>query len=122
MVFELSYKVILTHLKEIIKNLKLSFYRWNFVVRRISTTGRELPTDTYELCKNWIEDWAIIFEELQRDNSKLVNMDETSIYLDFPSSYTYEKKGKRRVKATTAGGERTRLSAAFTASADGRKS
>jgi hypothetical protein len=40
---------------------------------------------------------------------------------DFPSYYTYEKIGTRRVRATTAGGERTRLSAAFTACADGQK-
>ena len=44
-------------------------------------------------------------------------MDETSIY-----SYTNEKEGTWRVKATTTGGERTRLSAAYTDSADGRKS
>ena len=49
-------------------------------------------------------------------------MDETSIYLDFPSSSTYEKLGKRRVKANTSWGERTRMSAAFTARADGQKS
>ncbi len=49
-------------------------------------------------------------------------MDETSIYLDFPSAYAYEKIGTRRVKASTAGSERTRISAAFTAFADGTKS
>ena len=48
-------------------------------------------------------------------------MDETSIYLDCPSNYTYAAKGTRRVKASTAGGERTRLSAAFTAAANGHK-
>ena len=26
------------------------------------------------------------------DLDSLINMDETSIYLDFPSNYTYEKK------------------------------
>lgn len=48
-------------------------------------------------------------------------MDESAIYLDAPSSYTYACKGSRRVKATTTGNEKTRLSAAFTASADGCK-
>ncbi|RNA17277.1 pogo transposable element with KRAB domain-like [Brachionus plicatilis] len=48
-------------------------------------------------------------------------MDETSIYLDFPSNYTYDTKGARRVKANTTGGERVKLSAAFTASASGEK-
>ena len=36
-------------------------------------------------------------------------MDETSIYVDFPSTYTYEESGVKRVKATTAGQEKTRL-------------
>ena len=49
-------------------------------------------------------------------------MDETSIYLNFSSNYTYEKIGTRRVKATTSCGERVWLSAAFTESADSGKS
>ena len=50
-----------------------------------------------------------------------MNMDETSVNVDFPSAYTYEECGVKRVKATTAGQEQTRLSAAFTASASGIK-
>ena len=33
-------------------------------------------------------------------------MDETSIYIDFPSNYTYEECGVKRVKAVTAGQEK----------------
>ena len=97
-------------------------FRWNYVLRRISTTGRELPSDTYASCQSWVDDWQLIFKKIGQDLTKIYNMDETSIYLDFPSSYTYEKKGKRRVKANTSGGERTRMSAAFTARAKGQKS
>ncbi|CAF0978294.1 unnamed protein product [Brachionus calyciflorus] len=46
-------------------------------------------------------------------------MDETSVYLEFPSNYTYSTKGARKVKANTTGAERTRISAGFTAEADG---
>ncbi|CAF0972309.1 unnamed protein product [Brachionus calyciflorus] len=48
-------------------------------------------------------------------------MDETSIYLDFPSNYTFEEKGTKRIKTITNGAERVRLSAAFSATADGEK-
>lgn len=48
-------------------------------------------------------------------------MDETSIYLDCPPRYTYAAKGTKRVKVDTHGGEMARMSAAFTASADGSK-
>lgn len=52
---------------------------------------------------------------------QILNMDETCIYLDCPSNYTYSLRGVRRVKASTAGGERTRLSSTFTAAANGQK-
>ena len=42
-------------------------------------------------------------------------MDQSSIYLDCPSSYCYSPKGAKRVKGATSGNERTRISAAFTA-------
>ena len=92
-------------------------------MRRISTTGRDLPKDTHVVCQKWLDEWLIKFRvTLDRNASLIHNMDQTSIYLDFPAVYTYEKKGCRRVKAITAGGERTRLSAAFPASASGQKS
>lgn len=45
-------------------------------------------------------------------------------YADFTyflGNYTYSPKGEKRVKATSSGNERTRLSAAFTAVANGTK-
>ncbi|CAF0707856.1 unnamed protein product [Brachionus calyciflorus] len=48
-------------------------------------------------------------------------MDETSIYLDFPTNYTYETKGSKRVKGVTCCGEKTRISAAVTGTAIGEK-
>ena len=48
-------------------------------------------------------------------------MDESSIYLDSTTNYTYAKKGSRRVKATTTGNERTRISAAYYITASGLK-
>ncbi|CAF0989402.1 unnamed protein product [Brachionus calyciflorus] len=51
----------------------------------------------------------------------IVNMDETSIYLDCPSSYTYDEKGVKRVKASTNGAEKVRISAIFNGIASGQK-
>ena len=48
----------------------------------------------------------------------ILNMDESAIYLDAPSNYSYAEKGSKRVKASTT--ERVRLSTAFTASASGK--
>lgn len=41
--------------------------------------------------------------------------------LELPPKYTYATKGSRRVKLETNGGEMARMSAAFTAAADGTK-
>lgn len=76
-------------------------------------------------------------------DSQIVNMDETAIYLDAPcqqftdqifiykphdlnsikllAAYTYSPIGAKRIKAVTAGNERTRISVAFSAIADGTK-
>ena len=48
-------------------------------------------------------------------------MDETAIYLDNPTKYTFDRIGTRRVKAVTTGCEKARLSAAFSATASGNK-
>ena len=54
-------------------------------------------------------------------NKQIINMDESAIYLDALSNYTFAVRGSKRVKAGTAGGERVRLSTAFTATASGLK-
>ena len=75
-------------------------------------TGRELPKDCINSLEEWLDECEKLFTGI--DLAKIVNMDETSIFLDFPGKYSYAKKGSRRVKATTTGNERTRISAAFT--------
>lgn len=94
--------------------------------RRVTTTGRELPTNVnaligcfFNTCRNipkYLSNGADLYV---RDS--IWNMDETSIYLDCPARYTYAKQGSKRVKIDTHGGEMTRMSAAFTAAADGTK-
>ena len=51
----------------------------------------------------------------------ILNMDESAIYLDAPSNYTYACKGSKRVKSGTSSAERVRLYTAFTASVNGSK-
>ena len=48
-------------------------------------------------------------------------MDETSLYLDATANYTYALSGSKRVPAITSRNERTRLSIAFTNTAEGQK-
>lgn len=87
--------------------------------RRISSSGRELGSAFIGLVQEFTRENSLL--NVNRDLGSIFNMDETSIYLDFPSPYTYDKRGSKRVKAATSGHEQTRISAAFCASADGTK-
>lgn len=78
-----------------------------------------MPKDCLEAIEEWLDSCASIFKDV--DLAKIINMDETSIYLDYPYNYSYAKRGSRRVKATTTGNERTRISAAFSFAANGAK-
>ena len=84
--------------------------RHNYSLRRLTTTGRDLPSDCLELIEHFLNNCETTLDDVNR--VKIINMDETSIYLGFPANYTYAKKGSRRVKCTTSGNERTRMSAA----------
>jgi len=97
------------------------FKRNKLSLRRITTSGRDLPSDSEELIKSFID--GCCFQILRNNiaSNKIVNMDEASIYLDSFSEYTYDERGKRRVRATTTGNEKTRISVLFSATAAGRK-
>ena len=94
--------------------------RKGIVLRKITSTGRDLPANSPVVIKGFFKNCDKIIED-GYTNDQIINMDETSIYLDFPSNYTYERKGAKRVKSVTTGGGRVRVSAAFTATASGIK-
>ncbi|CAF0805017.1 unnamed protein product [Brachionus calyciflorus] len=91
------------------------------MVRRITTSGRVLPSNTITIVKNFFNTCHNVVNKSNFSKVKVINMDDTCIYLDFPSNYTYASKGSKGVKANTTGGERAQISSGFTASADGYK-
>ncbi|CAF1075178.1 unnamed protein product [Brachionus calyciflorus] len=95
--------------------------RLNKTFRRVTTTGRDLPTNYSHTIANFLNQTQNVLRNNNFNRSKIFNMDETSIYLDCPSRYTYENKGAKRVKIDTNGAELVRISAIYTASADGEK-
>ena len=67
--------------------------RKNYKLRRITTTGRDLPKDFLETINQFHQDCALNFiDDDEFDLNALINMDETSIYLDKPSNYSFAKK------------------------------
>jgi hypothetical protein len=94
--------------------------RRNLVLRRIATKGREAPKNATGIIKKLLQDCQNMIN-LDNYTPNEINMDETSMYLDLPSNYTFTVKGVKKVKCTTTGNERTRISAAFSATASGQK-
>ena len=88
--------------------------RHGLTKRRVTTTGRELPADALNSIRKFFKTSREAFEAAGSRRSQVLNMDETSIYLDYPPNYTYENKGRKQVPIDTAGAERTRISASFT--------
>ena len=94
--------------------------RKRLVIRRITTSGRDLPQDAGVQVNNFLGECQE-FVEMDFDRDTLLNGDETSIYLDPPTRQTYAEKGSRRVEAITSGQQKTRISVCFTATASGTK-
>ena len=70
-----------------------------------------MPTYCLKTLGDWLDECEKEFAGIPL--SQTLNVDDTSVYLDFASNYSYAKKGSRRVKVTTSGNECTRISAAY---------
>ena len=95
--------------------------RKRLVIRRITTSGRDLPQDAGPLASLFLTECALEYQVDGFDRDCLLNGDETSIYIDPPTTQTYEAIGVRRVGALTTGQQKTRVSVCLTATASGRK-
>ncbi|RNA33693.1 pogo transposable element with KRAB domain-like [Brachionus plicatilis] len=81
--------------------------RKNLVLRKITTSGRDLPNNRIEIVRIFFSECQILLHSPDFEPGIILNMDETSIYLDFPSHFTFEEKGtKRTAFSATANGEK----------------
>ncbi|CAF1130576.1 unnamed protein product, partial [Brachionus calyciflorus] len=95
--------------------------RNNKTLRRVTSTGRDLPSNFGVKLADFLKISIECFRNVNRDRTKIFNMDETSIYLDCPSRYTYATKRSKRIRVETNGAELVRISAVFTGFAAGEK-
>ena len=89
-------------------------------MRRVTSSGRDQPVNFEVAIRDFLAACGS-FRLPAFIRKALANMDQTSIYLDPELTRTYAEAGSRRVEAVTAGQQRTRISVALTASADGDK-
>ena len=88
--------------------------RKRLVVRRFTSSGRDLPDNARESLEVFLREY-MPFMEMGFDIDSLLNADETSIYIDPPTRRTYDVIGQRRVEAVTSGQQKTRVSMCLTA-------
>jgi len=70
--------------------------RKNLTLRRITTTGRDLPEDSVAVIQKFIDNCTNKFTNFNR--AQIINMDEIAVFLDHPSNYSYDYKGKLSLK------------------------
>ena len=58
--------------------------RNGFTLRRVTTTGREMPENTLEILLKHLDECEKLLTGI--DRNQILNMDETSIYLDSASN------------------------------------
>jgi hypothetical protein len=94
--------------------------RKRLVIRRVTTSGRELPSYAGATVEAFLRDCEE-FMEMDFDLDTLLNGDETSIYIDPPTRRTYDHIGARKVEAVATGQQKTRVSVCLTATAGDTK-
>jgi len=95
--------------------------RKRLCMRRITTIGRDLPPDASESANTFLAECGEEYMGDGFDRDTLLNGDETSFYIDPPTTQTYAPIGTRRVEAVTTGQQKTRVSVCFTGTAGGTK-
>ena len=95
--------------------------RHNLSRRRITTSGRPLPSDAIDVIEEYLESVNGLIAKYSFLPEQILGMDESSHYMDEPGSYTYEAINSQRAEASTTGMEKTRISCAYTGSAAGNK-
>lgn len=67
--------------------------RFNLVFRRISSSGRDLPKNSIDLVLEFFNKIRELIGEHNFTLNQILNMDESSFYMDMPGNYTIAQKG-----------------------------
>ena len=73
--------------------------RNDLVQRTVTRVGQKIPGDAPKLCENFLKD----MQSLSDKYDVIINMDETPMYFDIPSSRTIDFKGVSTIKMKTTG-------------------
>ncbi len=91
--------------------------RFNLVVRRISSSGRELPKNCSDIVYNYLKSVNQAIKNKQYSADEVIYFDETSICVNMLENHSYEKPGKTKISVH----DKVRLSCLVASTLNGKK-
>ena len=95
-----------------------------FTIRRISHQGQTIPKENKDVKAKFINKVIKILKNLNiqcDDNARIINMEETPIFIEMNYSTTIDFIGKKNVEYLTTGREHYRISIILSVTGDGYK-
>ena len=99
-------------------------HRNGFSFRRPSHIGQPLPSNYADLFLTFQKKVILSKKNLLIDDNsfdRIINVDETPLYMEMPANTTIEKKGTNNIEVCTFGGEKVRISLILGVSGNGYK-
>ncbi|GJP52809.1 hypothetical protein CLOM_g11899 [Closterium sp. NIES-68] len=95
--------------------------RWGFTLRCRTKVGQKLSPECAADCEGFWKFVRINRARHQMDLRRIINADQTPLFVEMPAGRTLEQKGSRSVPVKTAGYEKQRLTVMLACTASGDK-
>ena len=100
-------------------SLPIVYVNYYLICRARTSIQQKLPPQLEEKLERFTVNMKELWEIHQFENTMVINMDETPMYFDIPSSHTVYNKGYREVWIRSTGVEKRRLTAILACTASG---
>ncbi|CAI7893733.1 unnamed protein product [Closterium sp. NIES-53] len=95
--------------------------RWNLVMRVKTKVGQRLSAECAKDCESFWKFVRINRARHKIDLARIINADQTPLFVEMPAERTIEHRGARSVLIRTAGYQKTRLTVMLACTASGEK-
>lgn len=100
--------------------LSLFLRRHNFVSRRVTSLGQEMPANADKCARKFMEETVSCITTAKLSPVQIGNMDESPFWFELPSNETYNLERIKTVRSKTTGYDKLRFSVVLTALASGK--
>ena len=99
--------------------MNVPYSNYCFYFRAKTSIQQKLPKELEDKLGKFVENVKALREAHKFSSDMIINMDETPLYFDMPSSHTVSKKGLREVRIRSTGAEKRRLTVILACTAAG---